>query len=147
MEVSAKYRRSVDPRRGLATAAVIGVMLHAASARADGDVAAGEHLFDSRCTACHSVNPTRKPGPLLSGVYGGPPGSVPDCHYSAALKGAAITWDAANLDRRLSGPPAFIAGVKMQAQVGSAKDRQDIIAYLKSISPQEMGRRDAVPPG
>jgi len=131
--------RSTQPgkiRVLLAAALLGGVMLHAADARADGDPAAGQHLFVSRCEACHSLNPTRKPGPLLAGVYGRHAGSVPGYHYSAALKAAAITWNTSNLDRWLSGPTRFIPGVNMQAQVDNPQQRQDIIAYLRSSSPQ-----------
>jgi cytochrome c oxidase assembly protein subunit 11 len=108
-------------------------ILAAASAQAAGDVAAGRNLFASRCTACHGLNPTRKPGPLLSGVYGRRAGSVPGYHYSTALAAASIVWNASNLDRWLSGPPAFIPGVNMQAKVDSLQDRSNIIAYLKSL--------------
>src|ERR1700733_1815333 len=120
-------------RSGVVSAILLGSSIVAAApAQADGDVAAGRDLFASRCTACHGLNPTRKPGPLLSGVYGRRAGSVPGYHYSAALAGASIVWNASNLDRWLSGPPAFIPGVNMQAQVDSVQDRQNLIAYLKS---------------
>jgi cytochrome c2 len=39
------------------------------------------------------------------------------------------------MNRWLSGPPAFIPGVNMQAKVDSAKERLNIIAYLKSLDP------------
>jgi cytochrome c len=109
--------------------------LVAGPAKAAGDVAAGRNLFASRCAACHGLNPTRKPGPLLSGVYGRRAGSVPFYHYSAALAGSSIVWSASNLNRWLSGPPAFIPGVNMQAKVDSAQERLNIIAYLKSLRP------------
>jgi cytochrome c2 len=119
---------------GVIIAVLLGTSILASTpARAAGDVAAGRDLFASRCAACHGLNPTRKPGPLLSGVYGRRAGSVPGYQYSGALKGASITWNASNLDRWLSGPPAFIPGVNMQAQVDSAQDRQNLIAYLKSL--------------
>jgi cytochrome c2 len=119
---------------GVMAAVLLGSwVLASTSARADGDVAAGHDLFVARCAACHGVKPTRKPGPLLSGVYGRRAGSVPGYHYSAALESASITWNASNLDRWLSGPPAFISGVNMQAQVDSVQDRQNLIAYLKSL--------------
>ena len=35
-----------------------------------GDASAGAVIFNTRCTACHSTTPTRKPGPLLTGVVG-----------------------------------------------------------------------------
>jgi cytochrome c len=123
-------------RRGVISAVLLGSsILAAAPAQADGDVTAGRDLFASRCAACHGLNPTRKPGPLLSGVYGRRAGSVPLYHYSAALAGSSIVWSASNLNRWLSGPPAFIPGVNMQAKVDSEQQRLNIIAYLKSLGP------------
>lgn len=117
------------------TAVLSGIsILTASSAHAAGNVAAGRDLFASRCSACHGLNPTRKPGPMLVGVYGRHAAAVPGYHYSAALKGASITWNAANLDRWLSGPPAFIPGVNMQAKVDDEQSRLNLIAYLKSLS-------------
>jgi cytochrome c len=123
-------------RRGFIPAILLGSsILAVAPAQADGDAAAGRDLFASRCAACHGLNPTRKPGPLLSGVYGRRAGSVPHYHYSAALAGSSIVWSASNLNRWLSGPPAFIPGVNMQAKVDNAQERLNIIAYLKSLGP------------
>jgi cytochrome c2 len=123
-------------RRSIISAILLSSLIVAAApARAAGDVAAGRDLFASRCAACHGLNPTRKPGPLLSGVYGRHAGSVPGYHYSAALAGSSIVWSASNLNRWLSGPPAFIPGVNMQAQVDSEQERLNIIAYLKSLAP------------
>ena len=101
---------------------------------ADGDAPAGQVLFQNRCIACHSEHPTRKPAPLLEGVYGRRAGSAPNYAYSAALRSAPVTWDAQTLDKWLTDPPAFIPGVNMQAQVSAAQDRQNVIAYLESIS-------------
>jgi cytochrome c len=105
-----------------------------APARADGDAKAGQALFADRCVACHSVQPTRKPAPLLEGVYGRRAGSAPNYAYSAALRSASVTWDAETLDKWLTDPPTFIPGVNMQARVTDPQDRQNVIAYLKSIS-------------
>jgi cytochrome c len=122
--------------RGVMTAILLtSSILAAGSGKAAGDVVAGRDLFAARCAACHGLNPTRKPGPLLSGVYGRRAGSVLGYHYSAALAGSSIVWSAPNLDRWLSGPPAFIPGVNMQAKVDSARERMNIIAYLKSLGP------------
>jgi cytochrome c oxidase assembly protein subunit 11 len=123
-------------RQGVISAILLGSsVLAIASAQAADDVAAGRNLFASRCAACHGLNPTRKPGPLLSGVYGRRAGSVPGYHYSTALAGASIVWSTSNLNRWLSGPPAFIPGVNMQAKMDNAKERRNIIAYLKSLGP------------
>jgi cytochrome c2 len=123
-------------RQVIGAVLVAGATLVSVSAFADGDVAAGHNLFSARCAACHSLTPTRKPGPLLTGVFGRRAGSVPGYHYSMALKDASITWNASTLDRWLSGPPAYIPGVNMQAQVDSEQDRQNLIAYLKSLGTQ-----------
>lgn len=113
---------------------VVSAIAVTSSARAnDGNVAAGSELFASRCMACHGLNPTRKPGPPLAGVFGRRAGSVPTYHYSAALKGASVTWNQATLDRWLRGPPTFIPGVNMQARVDREQDRQNLIAYLRSL--------------
>jgi cytochrome c len=120
--------------RIIAAAFLGGAALATTAARADGDITAGRDLFASRCAACHGLDPTRKPGPLLSGVYGRHAGSVVGYHYSDALRGASIVWNEFTLDRWLRGPPAFVPGVNMQAQVDSARDRRNIIAYLKSLS-------------
>jgi cytochrome c2 len=96
-------------------------------AQADGDIAVGRDLFASRCAACHGLTPTRKRGRALSGVYGRRAGSVPGYHYSAALTQSSIVWSTSNINRWLSGPPAFIPGVNMQAKVDNAKDRSNII--------------------
>jgi cytochrome c len=113
-------------------------------ANAADDIAAGRDEFAARCAACHALHPTRKPGPVLLGIYGRRAGSVPGYRYSAALKSASITWNAANLDRWLQGPPAFIPGVNMQAQVDSPQDRQDIIAFLRSLGPATPTREAGV---
>jgi cytochrome c len=97
------------------------------------DVAAGAKLFHERCTACHSANPTRKPGPELSNVFGRPAGSVAAYQYSDALKSAHLVWNETTLDRWLAGPPAFIPGVNMQAFVADPADRKNLIAYLRSL--------------
>ena len=117
-----------------AQAALICLCLQSAPAQAQANATAGATLFASRCAACHSLAPTRKPGPMLSGIYGRRAGSVAGYAYSNALKRSAVIWNDKTLDRWLAGPPAYIPGVNMQAQVDSAADRRALIAYLKSIS-------------
>ena len=127
----------------LVAALILGAAATSSAWANGGDVTAGQNLFATRCEACHGLNPTRKPGPPLAGVYGRRAGSVASYHYSAALKAAPITWSDATLDRWLKSPPAFIPGVNMQAQVDSEQQRQDLIAYLKSISPPATTQKTA----
>jgi cytochrome c len=68
-------------------------------------------------------------------VFGRPSGSVPDFRYTPALKTAHLTWDTTTLDTWLQGPPALVHGTIMFASVSSATDRQNLIAYLKTLSP------------
>lgn len=124
----------------IAGAAVAASCLQVAPALAAGDPNAGAALFANRCAACHALHPTRKPGPLLSGVYGRRAGTVPGYQYSMALKRSGVIWNDATLDRWLAGPPAYIPGVNMQAQVDTSTDRLNLIAYLKSTSPSRPRR-------
>ncbi len=51
----------------------------------------------------------------------------------AFLKGQDITWDEASLNEWLQGPGKFVKGTKMIYSVPDEKDRQDVIAYLKTL--------------
>jgi cytochrome c len=73
-------------------------------------------------------------GPRHRGVFGRKAGSVADFNYSAAVKGAGFSWDAAKLDAWLTNPQALLPGQRMNFRVAKAEDRADIVAYLKSVS-------------
>jgi cytochrome c len=50
------------------------------------DAAAGEQVFKTNCSICHSVQPQRNIiGPSLFGVVGRHSGQVPGFHYSEAM--------------------------------------------------------------
>ena len=120
---------------GLALAAVMGMAAAAipSQARAEGDAAAGEHVF-ARCVACHSAKAgENKIGPSLAGVFGRKSGAEPGYNYSPALKSAGVTWDEQELDKFLANPGADIHGTKMLLAVPGAEDRQNVIAYLKTL--------------
>jgi cytochrome c len=120
---------------GLALAAVICASTAAilSKAEAAGDAAAGEQVF-ARCMVCHSPKAgENKIGPSLAGVFGRKSGSAPGYNYSPALKSAGITWDEQELDKYLANPPADVHGTKMVISVPNAEDRQNVIAYLKTL--------------
>ena len=53
--------------------------------------------------------------------------------YSPALKGAALTWDRATLDRWIEKPSAVVPGNSMAfAGVANPKDRAALIAYIEA---------------
>jgi cytochrome c len=96
-----------------------------------GNVARGKELYESRCTACHSLDHSRI-GPAHRGVFGRHAGRVAGFDYSEALKDAHVTWTAQSLDRWLTDPEAFLPGQKMGYSVADAQDRADVISFLAS---------------
>ena len=96
-----------------------------------GDPVRGQTLYQSRCTACHSLDQSRV-GPAHRGVFDRLAGSVPGFDYSPALKHSGVRWTAANLNRWLTDPEALIPGQRMGYQVPDPVDRRDLIAFLAS---------------
>ncbi len=75
-------------------------------------------------------------GPSLAHIWSRKAGAVEDfLRYSDAMKKADVVWTEANLDRWLANPQSFLPGTSMSfAGIREEKDRQDVIAYLKSVS-------------
>ena len=124
---------------GFALSAMVSALLAASPARGTtppdgvvkGDSVRGHTLYQSRCTACHSLDHSRI-GPAHRGVFDRLAASVPGFDYSPALKHSGVSWTAANLNRWLRDPEAFIPGQKMGYQVTDPVDRRDIVAFLAS---------------
>ncbi|MCV2371099.1 c-type cytochrome [Roseateles oligotrophus] len=111
------------------------VALSAASppTQAAPDVVRGEQLY-GRCIACHAMA-TDRVGPRHCGLLGRRAGSVADFEYSAAMKKSNIVWDEKALDLFLKKPLAMLPGSSMTYDgVPEARDRADLIAYLKSAN-------------
>ena len=114
--------------------ASIGVFSMPPTVHAQGDAAAGEKVF-AHCAPCHSNKPgENKFGPSLAGVIGRKSGTEPGYNYSSAMKEANVTWDEKSLDEYLQGPGKFVRGTRMVYFVPNEKDRQDVIAYLKTLT-------------
>ncbi|WP_227711114.1 c-type cytochrome [Novosphingobium ovatum] len=99
------------------------------------DVAAGKKAF-MKCMACHATTAgaPAKVGPTLFGVVGKAAASQPGYRYSAALAGAKLTWNNANLDKWLARPMTMVPGTAMAfAGVSDAAERKAIIAYLSTL--------------
>lgn len=73
----------------------------------------GAQLFRNACGPCHSTNTVHRIGPSLVGIVGRVSGTASDFEYSPAMQKAAVTWDAATLDRFLAAPNSVIKGTKM----------------------------------
>ncbi|MGB2097135.1 MAG: c-type cytochrome [Candidatus Puniceispirillales bacterium] len=101
-----------------------------------GDIKAGEKVF-KKCKACHVVDKEKnKTGPHLVNIMGRSAGSLESYKkYSKAMKESGIVWDEETLDGYLENPKKYIKGTKMAfAGLKKEKDRENVIAYLKSFS-------------
>jgi cytochrome c len=94
------------------------------------DAVRGKEVFEKRCTGCHALDSDRE-GPRLRGVYGRTSGTVDGFTYSAALKKAHLVWNDATLDQWLAGPDELAPGNDMEIHVAKAKERRDVIQFLK----------------
>jgi cytochrome c len=105
-------------------------LLFAAGAGA-ADAEKGKEIY-GRCLACHALEYDRV-GPRHCGLFGRRAGSVPGFAYSEAMKRSKIVWNEKTLDRFLANPPKAVPGTAMTyAGVPDAKERADLIAYLKT---------------
>ena len=119
--------------RGAHVAAAAAALAVTAVAAPPGDPAAGAAIYE-RCAACHSLAHDRT-GPRHCGLIGRRAGSVPGFDYSEAMKRSGITWDERSLDRFLADPMAAVPGTSMgYAGIADAKERADLVAYLKAAS-------------
>jgi cytochrome c len=116
---------------------VAALLADASPSLAAGDAAAGELAFTASCGACHSTSPgVNKIGPSLAGIVGAKSGAAPGYNFSRTLKAANITWDEQTLDKFLENPRADVHDTKMVISgFPDAEDRNDIIAYLKTLKP------------
>ena len=136
--------RSLILRATILGATILGTTIlgTGAPARADPDLARGEKLW-GKCRACHTLEPggRHKVGPNLHGVFGRAAAALPDYNYSDAMRRAGIVWNEETIDRFLAATQDFLPGTKMYGGLAIPRDREDLIAWLKSAS-SEPGKRD-----
>ena len=112
------------------------LFLIADTALADGDVVAGEKVFQ-KCVGCHSgATNNHRQGPSLIGVVGRPVAGAQGFEYSEGLKAFGATgaiWNEATLDKFLQDTNGFVRGMKMAiTPIRREADRTNLIAFLKS---------------
>ncbi len=102
-------------------------------AAATQQAARGKVVFETICVNCHSLDANRA-GPALRNVVGRPAGKAPDYFYSEALESATHVWDRAKLKAWLTDPEKVVPGQEMKFHLDKERDRDDVVAYLASLS-------------
>jgi cytochrome c len=112
------------------------------TALAGADLQAGQAVA-AKCTPCHSVDvdgPTIV-GPPLWGIVGGKVAGVPGFPYSLQLRLFGLkhpTWTYQPLSDYIAAPSGTVPGTKMTFYgVKTARDRTNLIAYLRSLGPAD----------
>jgi cytochrome c len=103
---------------------------------AHADTAHGKEV-SARCQQCHSLakGGPNMIGPNLWGVVNRPRASVATFSYSSAMSSNHEPWSFEKLFTYLKQPQLMVPGTKMSfAGLSSTKDRNDLIAYLRTQS-------------
>ena len=99
----------------------------------------GRTLVQRQCAACHTFDEGARNGvgPNLHGIVGRHHAAVAGFNYSNANKAEAEKiWDYEAINRFISAPAKAMPGTRMAyAGLNAAQQRADVIAYLRSISP------------
>jgi cytochrome c len=105
---------------------------------ANANVQNGQAIAQRLCASCHTFNQGGRSGvgPNLYGVVGAPHGHAEGFNYSNALKGKAGPWNYEEMNAWLHKPSQYAPGTRMAfAGITNDQQRADVIAYLRSISP------------
>jgi cytochrome c len=129
-----------EPAPAQAVAAVAAPALEPISPLlAAANVQNGQQLAQRQCASCHSFNEGGRSGvgPNLHAIVGSKHAHSEGFNYSAAIRGmASKTWGYEELNAWIANPRGYVAGNKMTyAGLASVQSRADLIAYLRSISP------------
>lgn len=100
----------------------------------------GQQLFETRCMGCHSLDAHRV-GPSLGTVVGRKAGKQAGFDYSTALGAATHTWTEASIKVWLTEPERLVPGQEMNYRLEQAQDREDVVAYLASLSGKGHAKR------
>lgn len=101
-----------------------------------GNVEDGKVVAVKHCNVCHSFEKGGKVifGPNLFDMAGKPAASIDGFKYSDALKSSGLVWTDKNLVGFLANPEQFLPGTTARFPgLKSAKDKADILAYMKSL--------------
>jgi cytochrome c len=106
---------------------------------ATANVQNGQQVAQRQCAACHSFNEGGRNGvgPNLWGIVGAMHAAKEGFNYSAANRAlAGKPWGYEELNAFIAGPARAMPGTRMgYAGLANVQQRADLIAYLRSISP------------
>lgn len=101
------------------------------------DATKGKTVFDAKCGICHSASAEpggAVAGPNMFGIMGRKAATVTSfTMYTPALKNSGITWDEKIMEEFLANPMGKVPGTMMVIALPDAKERTDVIAYLKTL--------------
>lgn len=117
---------------------------------AQGDVGAGRIVFSQKCASCHTISADGAHGPKgpnLMGVIGRTAGSIAGWEFSPALRASGLefhprnkpmlVWTEEDVDKWLADPAVFVPGSRMDLKMPNRVEREDVIAYLRTVSDSE----------
>ena len=93
----------------------------------------GLAVYEAHCSSCHSPD-ANGDGPAHRGVVGRRAGALKDFDYSPALRNSKILWTRATLKAWLTNPETVVPGQDMNYRLDIPQDRDDVVAYLASVS-------------
>lgn len=97
----------------------------------------GAEVFRA-CVACHTLSDKDgvRAGPTLAGLFGRRIASLPNYHFSDALKKLNIVWTPETVAKLFEvGPMAYTPGTKMPEQrIGSLEDRRALVDFLARVT-------------
>lgn len=111
----------------------------------------GERQFARKCSVCHTLGPddANRAGPTLYKVFGRRAGTLPGYHYSPALQGADIVWNAETIGQLFDeGPDVMTPGSKMPMQrIRTPEERAALIDYLRRATDPDRAeaKEDSLP--
>lgn len=103
-------------------------------------IARGERVH-AQCVSCHTFDAggANGIGPNLHDAFGRAVASHGGFAYSEAMQGHGGSWDYLALNDFLTSPASNVRGTKMAfAGLRNEQDRVGVIAYLRSISPNNV---------
>ncbi len=100
--------------------------------------ATGRLAFNNACRTCHSMRARATTGwaRACTASSAARPARIEGYAFSSAMQQSGIMWDEATLDPFIANPEKVVHGNAMKpfGGIADAEQRDEIIAYLKSIS-------------